>query len=343
MRRPLRPLFSAALCAAFFVQTTGAADFGPALMRGAIMPPPGVLAPMGLRPGAAGLPPSKAALPKPAKPAGEPWLTSAMAVSRWVNNEGLPALGREASYFMKGLRGAPSVEAAVEPEALPMAPEVTAAMPPGDPSRDRMLISMEGRRVLASGLAVQIASLLQYRTELKPLRARFESEWVGAGALRARVDYMSPFGVTVGEAKGYRVTLADGYSKLLPSKQAVPEGLRREVPLYFAGDEVEVEVAIENTGKTALTGMRLVSVQEDYDPAGLAGAPITAPVERLLPDLAPGARTVARWKIALSSTGRNAVNFEQTHLRVLGKDPAGGEKVILDKAQAGIVDPPSAD
>ena len=41
------------------------------------------------------------------------------------------------------------------------------------------------RRVIASGLAAQLASLLQYRSELKPLRQRFVGEWVGQGQARA--------------------------------------------------------------------------------------------------------------------------------------------------------------
>ncbi|UPT74921.1 MAG: hypothetical protein M0D55_04210 [Elusimicrobiota bacterium] len=47
------------------------------------------------------------------------------------------------------------------------------------------------------------------------------------------------------------------------------------------------------------------------------------------------------WKVRLSSHGRAAVNFEQTHLRVLSADEAGAERVQLDKNQAGIVDPPN--
>ena len=58
---------------------------------------------------------------------------------------------------------------------------------------------------------------------------------------------------------------------------------------------------------------------------------------------APGATAVLRWRIKLSTIAREAVNFEQTHLRVLSKDPSGSEKVLLDQAQAGIVDPPGED
>lgn len=47
-----------------------------------------------------------------------------------------------------------------------------------------------------------------------------------------------------------------------------------------------------------------------------------------------------RWRTKLSTVAREAVNFERTHLRVLGKNPAGDEKVLLDQSQAGIVDPP---
>ncbi len=73
------------------------------------------------------------------------------------------------------------------------------------------------------------------------------------------------------------------------------------------------------------------------------GAPLTSPVINSVEGLQPGESAVLRWRIKLSSNGRDAVNFEQTHLRVLGRDPAGGEMVLLDKNQAGIVDPPGAE
>ncbi len=324
MRRSLRPVLSAALCAAFFVQSTGAADLAPIFARGMMLPPPGRMAPMPM--------PAKPAPAKTMKPAGEPWLASAVIVARWIMERATqPAV----------------VESAPTPEALaPFSTAATnevaamAALPAPEPPADRMLIAMEGRRVLASGLAAQLASLLQYRTELKPLRPRFVGEWVGKGQLRARVDYMNPFGITQGEAKGFRVRLSDGYERLLPHRGVIPNSLMRELPLYFAGDSVDVEVTILNTGSTPMTDLRVAAVQEEHTASGDAGAPLTSPVINGVASVAPGATAVLRWRIKLSSGGRDAVNFEQTHLRVLGKDAAGSEKVLLDQAQAGIVDPP---
>lgn len=335
MRRPLRSLFAVATCAAFFVQTTGAADFAPALARGAVLPPPAMLGAAMARPGASLVP--HAALRAP-RPAGQSWLASAKIVSDWS----LSALEDAAVALDAWLSGAP--EAGSDGAAL-LSGLVAGDLPHdpgavGDPSRDRMLIAMQGQRILASGITAQLASLLEYRTELRPYSARFTGEWTGSGAARARVDYLSPFGVTKGEKSGYRIKLADGYERLLHMKTAVPETLMKEVPLYFSGDTVEIQTTVRNEGPAALTGLRLVATQEDFVAAGGAGAPIASPVELSLPDLAPGGQTSVRWKIKLSSTGEAAVNFEQTHLRVLGKDPAGGEKVILDEAQAGVVDPP---
>ena len=333
MRRSLRSVLSAALCAALFVQSTGAADLAPIFARGMMLPPPGRMAPFPM-PG-----PIKPATPpsKSVKPAGEPWLASALIVAHWVAQrltatasapvavaEALPAAQEFASYA----------------SAAHTAVAAVASLPAPEPPADRMLISMEGRRVIASGLAAQLASLLQYRTELKPLRPRFVGPWVGRGTVRARVDYMTPFGVTQGEAKGFRVKLSDGYERLLPYKRPIPNSLMRELPLYFAGDSVNVEVTILNTGSTPLTNLTVVSVQEDHTASGDAGAPLGSPMINTVTRIAPGATAVLRWRIKLSSGGREAVNFEQTHLRVLGKDPAGGEKVIFDEAQAGIVDPP---
>lgn len=331
MRRS-RPLFSAVLCACFLAQSTGAADLAPLLARGMMLPPPGRVAPL---PAPAPDRPAKKAV----KPAREPWLASAAVVARWAYArldealaappaaEPLPSAGELAAY---------ASAARAELAAV-------AALPAPEPPADRMLIAMEGRRVLASGLAAQVSSILQYRSELKPLRPRFVGEWVGAGPVRARVDYMKPLGVTRGEAKGFRVKLSDGYERLLPTRGAIPESLMTERPLYFAGDSVDVEVRVRNDGATALTDLTVSSVEEEHTADGAPGAPVASPVTRKIAGLAPGESALLRWRIKLASTGREAVNFEQTHLRVLGKDPAGAEKVLLDEAQAGIVDPPGAD
>ena len=330
MRRVLRPAFSALLCASFFVSSTGAADLAPVFARGMMLPPPGRVAPFPM-PG-----PIKPAPPKKVKPAGEPWLASALVVARWVNER----MG-EALTPAPAVSELPSAEALAALAAIAHTESVVMASAPApEPPADRMLIAMEGRRVVASGLAAQLSSLLQYRSELKPLRPRFTGEWVGSGQLRARVDYLKPFGVTQGEAKGFRVTLSDGYQRLIPMKGAIPAQLMRELPLYFAGDTVDVEVTVLNTGATPLTELTVVAVQEDFMASGAAGAPLTSPVIKTIAAVAPGAATVLRWRVKLSSIAREAVNFEQTHLRVLGKDPAGGEKVLMDRNQAGIIDPP---
>lgn len=330
MRRSLRSVMSAALCAAFFVQSTGAADLAPIFARGMMLPPPGRMMPFPM-PGPIK---PKVLAPNSVKPAGEPWLASAIVVARWVA-ERLTAPPAAAPARTPSPEALASFASSARVEAV-----VIASAPAPEPPADRMLISMEGRRVLASGLAAQISSLLQYRTELKAIRPRFVGEWVGPGPLRARVDYMAPLGITQGEAKGFRVRLSDGYERLLPHRGAIPSSLMRELPLYFAGDSVDVEVTVLNTGSAALTGLNVVSVQEEHTASGEAGAPLTTPVMNAVASLAPGATAVLRWRVKLASAGREAVNFEQTHLRVLGQDASGAQKVLLDQAQAGIIDPP---
>jgi len=329
-RSPFRSVLSAALCAAFFAQSTGAADLAPIFARGMMLPPPGRMAPMPLPR------PAQPAPEKVVKPAGEPWLVSAKVVAAWVTQR-LTELDQ--TFQPASLPEPEALEAFSNAAATEVA--AMASMPAPEPPADRMLISMEGRRVLASGLAAQIASILQYRTELKPLRPRFVGEWVGKGQARARVDYMNPVGITRGEAKGFRVILSDGYERLLPTRKDIPNSLMRELPLYFAGDSVDVEVTILNTGSTPLTDLSVASVQEEHTASGEAGTPVGGSVMKSVASIAPGATAVLRWRIKLGSVAREAVNFEQTHLKVLGKDPAGGQKVLLDETQAGIVDPPS--
>ena len=327
-----RSLVASVLSVCFLVQSTGAADLAPFMARGMIPPPPGRLAPL---PAPRPERPAKKAM----KPAGEPWLVSAAVVAGWVSERVSAALAARTAPETgpsAGELAAFSAAARNEMSAL-------ADLPAPGPPADRMLITMEGRRVLAAGLAAQVSSILPYRSELMPVRPRFTGDWVGAGPVRARVDYMEPLGITRGEAKGFRVTLADGFDRLLPARGAIPGSLMAERPLYFAGDAVEVEVLIRNDGASTLTDLRVSAVQEDHTASGAPGAPLASPVNRNLASLAPGETAILRWRIKLASSGREAVNFEQTHLKVLAKDPSGGEKVVLDEAQAGIVDPPGAD
>jgi hypothetical protein len=328
MRRS-RSTLAAVLCACFLVQSTGAADLAPVLARGMMLPPPGRMAPL---PMPAPAQPAKRSV----KPAREPWLVSAAVVARWAGERLSAALAAPAA--VEEMPTAESLAAYSSAAADELA--AVASLPAPEPPADRMLIAMEGRRVLASGLAAQLASIREFRRDLKPLRPRFTGDWVGRGPVQARVDYLNPFGVTQGEAKGFRVRLSDGYERLLPSRGRIPESLMRERPLYFAGDSVDVEVSVRNTGDAPLTGLTVASVQEEHTASGAPGAPVASPVIKGIASLAPGETVILRWRIKLASGGRDPVNFEQTHLRVLGKDPAGSEKVLLDEAQAGIVDPP---
>lgn len=323
----MRRALAVVLCSVFFVQSTGAADFAPALARGMMLPPPGRMAP----------PPAGAAAP--AKPAqGESWLASARVVARWTRERLAAAVSSPVA-----VEEGPSAQALAALAAIARNQAVAvASLPAPQPPADRMLIAMEGRQVLASGLAAQLSSVLRHRSDLKPIRPAFIGRWVGKGDVRARVDYMKPLGVTRGEAKGFRVKLSDGYERLLPNRGEIPESLKQELPLYFVGDSVDLEVRLRNDGARALTDLSLSSVQEEHTASGAPGKPLSPPVLKSVPSLAPGQTVVLRWRIKLTATGPELVNFEQTHLRVLGKDPAGGEKVHLDEAQAGIVDPPAA-
>ncbi|UPT74922.1 MAG: hypothetical protein M0D55_04215 [Elusimicrobiota bacterium] len=206
-------------------------------------------------------------------PKGESWLASARVVAAWaverLNARLEPrdeAPSPEALHALSRLARTEFVAVA----ALPAAPE---------PPVDRMLISMEGRRLLAAGLAAQISSVLQYRTELKPMRERFTGDWVGEGPVKARVDYLNPVGMTQGDAKGFRVRLSDGYERLIPNKGQIPEQLMRELPLYFAGDLLSIQVSIRNDGTEPLTGLTVTGQQEDFEASGAAGAP-SAPCRR---------------------------------------------------------------
>ena len=324
MIRPLRTLFSAAMCAALMTQTTGAADLVPALARGMMPPPPGLLAP---HPGAI-LRQAPAPKPAPARQ-GERWIDSAKVVARWTFTQ--------ADNLLRGGPAPEAVPAAAAPAETAFAPESAVAE---QPPHDRMLIRMGGMRVLAAGGEARLADLKTFRSELKPYRAAYRAAPVSGGGLTARVSYLKPFGVTIGDADGFLVKLTGGIERYLPRKGGVPEALRREFPVYFAHDVVEVELTLRNDGTETIPGLRLAAVQETYSHDALAGKPLSAPEIILTGALEPGQARVVRWKVKLGDEGTEVVNFEQTHLVAYSRDASGLEKLLLDKPQAGVIDPP---
>ena len=118
--------------------------------------------------------------------------------------------------------------------------------------------------------------------------------------------------------------------------------LRREHPIYFAGDVVTVELTVRNdTGRT----LKDVLVQSTHEGLMLDGSqgPKLGETHYAAPvDLAPGESKTMRWKITMGRANAVAgVNFDQTAVRVVGPDERGKHKELLNVHQAGIVDPPS--
>lgn len=317
MNRTPRRAIAAAVFLLFSARTTGAADLAVALSpaaRGAMTPMPGRWAP---RPGSQDLRPGRAT-PPPAEPR-TPWTERARDLASYL-------------FF-----GEPALAARVAVPPRQEAPTPTAVAAPTPPP-DRMLINMGGLRLLAAGPEIQ--SYYESRrlgSEMRPLRPRLKGEWLEAGDLRARVDYLNPIGVNRGEAEGFRITF-DGkdwfFSRVRDGVPAILRG--RETGIYFTGQAVGMETLLENRGETPLT-VRLSAAQEALAETGRAGAVLSAPYVTTV-TIPPGGRKGVRWSRVLRGGTRVGVaSFEQTHLRVSGEDGA----VLLDAPQANIVDPPT--
>jgi len=326
MRRIPAPLAVAALLP-FLAQATGAANL-PAL---AVSPPGAFLPPAGR--------PAFAARPAPAKaavPAGPSWLDSARVVAAYVAEQAREALKT---------RPAPLPAEAAPREAPVPVPEPDApppASPPAQAPRDRMLIAMEpGVRVvgvIAKGdvdfSAPPPAALSFAAPPLPP----FREPWIEQSGLRARVGYRNPHGLVRGFSDGFVATFAGGAKRMVEG--TVPPAYRRTFPIYWHGEQIEVELELVNETGRALRGLSVEAVQESFRPVGGEGTRLAPPADVEVPRvLPPGARVVVRWWVRLEGPGHAAVNLEQTHVRV-SEGPDASAAPLLDAPQAGVVDPP---
>jgi hypothetical protein len=170
-----------------------------------------------------------------------------------------------------------------------------------------------------------------------PVLPPFHEKWLEQNGLRARVSYLHSHGVVTGDAGGFTAAFADGTTRRAPNA-AMPRAYLREFPIYFHGQEVEIELTVENrTGRT-LRDVRLEAVQETFRTVGGEGMRLAPPVDvPVAAVLAPGARATARWRAPLQGPGQQAVNLEQTHVRLTSD---GRAAPLLDAPQAGVIDPP---
>ncbi len=328
--RQLRRAVAVLSILALSAQATGAAEIaglmGPAAARMALMPPPGRFAP------------APAAAPKPAAPpADRSWSRDAAAVGAWLG--GLFQAALDAHFGPAPLAPAPLAAPAFPDEpaylsALPTAP------PPHARPVDRMLIRGGTGVIGAYGQMDSFVSV--HRRVLVPYKDRFTGYWSRGDGLSARVDYLAPWGINRADATGFTMLFPGQDPHRIDAPGGVPPLLRREHPIYFAGDTVTVELTLRNDGSTPLRGLFVESAQEGLMLNGGAGPKLDAGSTTSVPELAPGATATVRWTIAMSRRGTAAVNFEQTAVRVTGgAGEDGKDKVYLNVHQAGIVDPPS--
>ena len=316
--RPFRRTLAVISLLAFTAQTTGAADIA------RLMTPAG--AHVVLR----APPPNRPAPSEPVKPAdeGPSWLDRIVG-------------GAKALWEMH--RSAPTMTVIIADPYRPLdATTAISAAPPvveASPAVDRMLI-VGGSGVIGAFGELDPSVLPRLRST--PYAERFTGFWSAGASVSVRVDYLEPWGVNKADAEGFTLLFKNHSPRRILSRGPVPPLLRREHPIYFAGDVVTVELTLRNdTGRT----LKDVLVQSTHEGLMLDGSqgPKLGETHYAAPvDLAPGESKTMRWKITMGRANAVAgVNFDQTAVRVVGPGEDGKHKELLNVHQAGIVDPPS--
>ncbi len=319
------PTLAVAALLPFLAQATGAASL-PAIM---VTPPGAFLPPAARRPL-----PAKAAAAKSAPE--ETWLDSARVVAAYLFDlaAARPAPARPAP---PGPR--PTDAAAEVPEAAPEAPAPVVDAP----AHDRMLIAMApGERVegvigrgeedLSAPPSARLAAAPM------PTLPAFRERAFAQSGLSAQVTYESPHGIVHGFSDGYVAMFADGTKRFIAG--TLPPALRREFPIYYHGESIEVALTLVNRTGHPLRGLRVTAVQETFRPVGGEGMRLSPPAELTVPGVLPaGGSAVVRWQVVLEGPSHAAVNLEQTHVTV-DAGPANGAAPLLDAPQAGVIDPP---
>lgn len=242
---------------------------------------------------------------------------------------------------------APAPRPEPTPAPPPMAvPDSLVRIPDTAPVADRILVKKTEGFVGAADTAPSDINDLLRRLRARALgegarpvfAERLEQPWVEGRGLRLRVVFLNPVGVTWGDAHGFHGQVLP--RPMIDLRMKVPAAYRRSFPLYFAGDTVDYEIEVENTGPLALPPLKLSARQERFDPTGGAGKPLGRVDLQDLPALPWGGRAALRGSFTLSPGGRARLNFEQTHLTVAAAGFSESAP-LLDAPQAGIADPPA--
>jgi hypothetical protein len=335
MKRRCSRLLAAALAFALSAQSTGAASLPIALMTPrAAFPPPSARFAAFPAPRPAPAAASKA-------PARASWLESARIVSDFVLERIQQELNPAPADESYSEPIAPAVAGAIPPEIAPADGAVITPLSPGvnSPS-DRMMVVMEAGRSVAAvldGREQDFSAAPPAVSGPAPVLAPFREPWQEQNGLRARVSYIRSHGAITLDSDGFTAAFADGTIRHAPNT-ILPKKMKRNFPIYYHGEEVTIELTVENkTGRT-LNDVRLEAVQETFRAVGTEGVRLAPAAEvKVAKSLAPGQRKTVRWRARLEGPAHAAVNLEQTHVRVTSD---GRSAPLLDAPQAGVIDPP---
>lgn len=204
-----------------------------------------------------------------------------------------------------------------------------------------------------------------------PLVSRVEGRWKELPGLRYRVVFLESTGDSWIDESGLHA-FERYWGRKSVARRLDPRYYGRYAS-YMEGDAAGYDIEVENTGATPIEGLSAWTNLEEFSERGARGPAVRQPEpptgadyfflicpcamlhvafsERLfagpavtngpsrLGRLAPGARVALHRGVRIGAAVHERVNFEQLHLLLAAKAP-GGEKILADDPQAGLVDPP---
>lgn len=177
----------------------------------------------------------------------------------------------------------------------------------------------------------------------RKLIQKLEGKWQEGKGIRFRVNYLNPVAFSVADQGGMTYKEAGHYMK--NSGEKLPPEYWGQYAIYHHGQKVDYEIEVENTGKKALQGVRIMAAQEVFSREGAQGKVLPDQVKELSVDsIAPAKKAIVKNSFTVTSDWTYHGSLEQTHIKIAAGAAtvaaATPAQLLADVYQAGIIDPP---
>ncbi len=187
------------------------------------------------------------------------------------------------------------------------------------------LRSLNGRKPFWAGKAAGVVPRIRGRE-------------VSGDSIRIRVDYLDPLGFSQADSHGFQYNIGGRVTQ--NPDEVLPERYWGAYPIYSEGQWVVYELELRNVGAEDAEGLSVSAQQEVFNRDGGAGQALPAPPAGFTVAAIPAGRSVRlRGSFQITSEWVHQGSLEQTHVRITS-GRGDRERVLLDEAQAGLLDPP---